>query len=599
MTDERFDNKIRGLMIELVDATPPAPSWESIRAQVDGPAVITDELAGTITHDRDAVTQTPPGRVATTPADVLADDDLPTYAAPTSERRRPRWRPLAAGAGAIGVLAGGAFAYASLVDDDGAATPEAAVEAFVESVAAEDAIGAFESLPPSERTLLLDTAQDLATEAERLGMTESLELSDVEGFDFEVQGLALETEELGDGVVAVHIDGQLVSQSTGAELPLGPAILDNIEDSSLQDFDAAVSDLRRIFAEEDVFVVAIEEDGRWHTSAWYTIAEYIRRADDQPVPSFGTSPVAPLGSESPEAVVRTFVEAMNRGDLNTALALGLPGESRVLYDYVPLFFDEAQAGAAEFEPPSIDRLDLSVSGDGDVRSVRIDAYDFVWTSEDGTSRSAYIDDCVISSFEAAPGNNFGDDYEERMCRDDAIAEGALPLDWDLSTGVQYVTVEQDGRWYLSPVRTIGQSLVDGARQIPDAASATELFEGAGALPFFNRILSLYSGVNYGFFPMSAVTMGGTCFESVDSEGNTFEECSDGGSFEGTGVPVDEDGVPIGVSTTVVGPVTPTTAVQATVPGFTTFPEDSTVPQETTVPPETTGAGSDTTLAPPD
>lgn len=536
MTDDRLDTKIRALVVELVDSTPAAPTWESIHAQL-----------GTQPHRAPIETThtAPAGRADD--ADPLGD--LTDYARPEDRRRKPRWRPLAAGGGAVGILVGGAFAYASFIDNDGSATPEAAVEQFVDSVTAEDAIGAFESLPPSERGVLTDAARDLAAEADRLTLSDGLELSDVDGFDFEVQGLTLEPETLGEDVVAVHIDGTLVSQSTGAELPLGPAVLDNLGDENLAAFDGGVADLQRVFAEEDVFVVAIREDGGWHASAWYTLAEYIRRATDQPMPAFGTTAIQPVGAGSPEEAVRSFVIAVHSGDLGGAIALGLPGESRVLYDYGPIFLDDVQQSAAEQEMQfTLDDLQLAVEGEGDVRSVTVTSYAATTTDFIGTYRSSYADGCLHSSLTPTPGADW-EGYDERTCRDEALAEDTLPLEWDLGVGSSYVVVQQDGRWYISPARTVANSVTSGLRLIPDANAADQLLAHSGVWALYSRVINLYGGVGAFPYPPGIVFNGEDCVAaSVNENGETISEpCS----FDAVGTPIDENGNPIEVPMTMV------------------------------------------------
>lgn len=533
MTDERLDTQIRALMIELVDSTPPAPTWESIQAQLD-PAAIHTAVATDVITDAPAPERAAPGAIA---EPVRNDDDrLPTYIH-GEEGHKPRWRPIAGAMGAVGVLVGGSFAFASLTQDDGATTPEAAVEQFVEAVADEDALGALEALPPSERELLADAFQDIAGEAERLGATQGLELGDVDGFDFEINDMTLEPEQLGEGIVAIHIDGTLTSSSTGAELPLGQMIRDTLVDSdAISSFEEGVGNLPEVFADEDVFIVAIEEDGGWHASSWYTIAEYIRRAEGKPLPTFGGGAIPAIGAATPEEATRTLIEGISEGNLQGVLQLGLPGESRVLYDYGPLFLPDAQeAYGTDPIDLTINSIDLEVQGDGSVRTVVIKGYDYTTTyvSEDGeeTVRTVTSGDCFDITSTSPYNDPPGSTETTRSCRDDLIADGELTaLDWELATHARVVVVEQDGRWFVSPVRTVSTSIIDGLRLIPDTETARTFFDRGGIYSLFPGSLFNLYGFG-GYYPISSSST-----ETFNEDGEVVEYPPAGENYT-----VDEDG----------------------------------------------------------
>jgi hypothetical protein len=367
----------------------------------------------------------------------------------------------------------------------------------------------------------------------------------------------------------VHVDGTLVSQTTGAELPVGESVrnlLTNTSDgnSGMQDFENAVDELQGIFDREDVFVVAIEEDGGWHVSTWYTIAEYIRRAQDQPLPTFGGTVVPPVGAASPDEAVQGFIQAALGGDLQGALQLALPGESRVLYDYGPLFLDEARQSTVDAPRNlTINSLDLVDSGEGDTRTVSLRGYDYTYSDSYGTQRQAFDGDCYTFEYDLvdeAPD-------ESRSCRADALAEGTLPVEWDMSVGADYVVVQQDGRWYISPVRSVATTVLNGARGVPDAATARQAVERSGLwLLFPGRLFNLVGG--YGNMLSTATGSGYSCYTEIDPDGNETEVCEDTvtTTYDETGVPIDEDGNPLPemTATTVVMTAETTVASPATV-----------------------------------
>jgi hypothetical protein len=519
MTDDRLDTKIRGLMIEIVDSTPTAPTWESIAADLaHGASTSTAEGADAprTAAGRTGVATIPGVDPDTSPNPVVrpgartadpTDGDvrgLPAYTPRPDDPHRNRWRPLVIILGFLGALGGGTFAYTSLTQDDGAASPEAAVERFVDALTGADVIGALESLPPSERTPVVDLARDAARESERIGLTRDLELGDVSGFELTVTELSLRPEPLGEGVVAVHLDGTLTARGIGADLPLGDAVLDAIGGATgLGDFAASVADLEGMWADEDVFVVALHEGDGWHVSAWYTVAEYLRRAEGAPLPAFGAGPVAPVGATSPEAAVREMMESFSAGDIEGFVSMLEPREARVLYDYLPVFdlggIDESTRSDLETNEfhhvieliTEITDLTVDVTGSGSQRVAAVVGYEMVQTSSDDSMGSTVVSfdgDCVRSQQEFRfDDQSEPERHDSTSCRADALAQGYTPAQWDLMVRQEYLVVELDGRWFVRPAASVAHALIAGLDAL---SSAEQVVEDGGAFRLFSQFWSV-------------------------------------------------------------------------------------------------------------
>jgi hypothetical protein len=411
----------------------------------------------------------------------------------------------------LAVVTAGVFAFSWLTAGDGASSPEAAVDQLFGAIEDEDPIGALEALAPGERKVLREPFEDIVGELQRLGILDEFDLRQVPGTSFSVEDLRYETTSLTDEVVVVEVvDGTIVTRFAPDDLPLGPVVRDQVgdddESGSLGEPESTVV----AFADDPMELVAIKEDGGWHVSLAYTIAETVRGDSDTPLSELGAGP-DPVGGTGPEEVVRDLVDAAVDLDAARAVTLLPPDEMRSLYDYAPLFLPEANEAAArareEGTAITVSDLELSVEGDGSVRRVRFEAYDIEMVDEYSTSRVAYDGECTTSTttYDYSRSEAFYDDYgtdpsepteqtdEFRYCRGDDLDDepylGGL-LDLGFVSSISEVepgltVVEIDGRWYVSPVRSILDSVVEvlEAMSPEDVTELTDFFGTSGSARF--------------------------------------------------------------------------------------------------------------------
>lgn len=410
------------------------------------------------------------------------------------------------------VLAATTFAVVALTRPDGAGSAEEAVEQLFASIEAEDAIGVMESLPPGERDVLIEPVVQTVGELQRLGIFESFALEDVPGADIEVEGLTLSATNLGPGVTKVRVTGGSITGTViPDEVPIGPRTRELAERQG-EGIDIQADSSTEDLGDSDLELVAIEEDGGWHVSLFYTIAE-AARGDDQPLPQFGGELIAPIGADSPEGAVRGLLDAGLALDLASVVGHLPPDEMRVAYDYVPLFLDDADSAADDARDAGfqakVERLDLRAEGDGDTRRVTIDALDVSGGDDETTARYAWDGTCTTVEFTAPDfSGSFGEfdpdtgefvepDSSElerttnrvEVCTDgrrtitedgeevdlDEYPEMSLfPGTFDPTFGQAITVVEHDGRWYVSPVRTIADSMLGALRGL-DGSEIDEFF----------------------------------------------------------------------------------------------------------------------------
>ncbi len=410
---------------------------------------------------------------AGTPPPGGGDSPSP-YAKPDPSSKRPR--AIALGVGVAAIAAAGVFAAVTLGGSEGSASPEEAVERLFNAVGDEDIIGVLEALPPGERSALRPGLEEMADELKRLGLvSDDLDLGAVDGLDFEVEGLTLASEEVGPGVAGVRITGGTITSSTSPDqLPIGSALRDIFgegEDGGGEgDLGLEPETTTEDLASDDAVFVTVEEDGGWHVSLAYSVAEAARTGAGLDVPDFGQG-VEPEGAESPEAAVRGVLDAIIGLDARRLVAFTPPDEMRALHDYAPLFLGDAEQAAAELQEQesidiTIDSLDLEPEVEGDVAQVRITGFEASGTIPlVGPFTAAYDGNCFSYEAEGAA---------EEFCADELQPPGA-----PFSQELVLTTVERDGEWYLSPTRTIVEQFLSTLRALDreDIENFESLFGG--------------------------------------------------------------------------------------------------------------------------
>ena len=455
---------------------------------------------------------------------------LPTYAAPpplpgsSAVVGKRRSRAALAILSVTAVLAASTFAIIALSRPDGAGSPEEAVQNLFAALEQEDAIGVMEALPPNERAVLVEPMVATVSELQRVGLLDSFTRDDVPGADIEVTGLTLASTNLGEGITSVRVTGGAITGTVVPdEVPIGSRLRELIEGERGEPVQIESATETESLADAELELVTVEEDGGWHVSLFYTIAEQAR-GGDTPLPQFGAG-LTPIGADSPEDAARQLIQAGVDLDVERAIGYLPPDEMRVLYDYGPLFVDEAREDADEARADgftsALDRLDVHSEGDGDVRRVTIDHLDAVFADDEESARITHDGSCtaiestgpdytgtfVELDEDGGIGGSGGGRTEPTgtsTTRVESCADGTRTVTIDgeetdqdeygypsgygvsglflgsgqtsLSEGL--TVVERDGRWYVSPVRSVFDSLLSGLGGL-DSTGVEELVESLG------------------------------------------------------------------------------------------------------------------------
>jgi hypothetical protein len=408
----------------------------------------------------------------------------PVMAPPSS---RPGWfgRGIALAAAAVLVGGGGYLAINAASADGGADSPRGALDGALAALSDQDLIGAAEFVEPTERETMIDAGFAVVEELIRLEVfDDSLDLASVDGIDLEFDDVEIRTDEVRPGLAHLFIVGGTASTALdGAAVPYGSLITDRVDRDDLAIEERQTEEM----SPSDLPIVAVERNGRWYLSLWYTAAENARLEAGQPLPS-PSDRLSVIGAETPEGAVEDFVGAVEQLDLSAMIGMLDPLEASALYDYGSLFVGDGQRAADDFlrEVRSdgwsweVTGLDLRAETDGAQATVFIDRLDVTAGSDEVsfgasftadrvevTIESPEVDldyvvegDCMVVTYDEGYGPE-----TEQMCTDELLADTGLG---GLASGAMggITTIDDfgivvrnvDGRWFISPIRT-GSSLM--------------------------------------------------------------------------------------------------------------------------------------------
>lgn len=374
--------------------------------------------------------------------------------------------------GVLAIGAAGVFAVNQMSSDNqgGAASPEELGEAVMASLDQEDFLGVIDLLLPGERETFGEPMEEMFSELRRLEvLDDGASLDDVDGFDLVLEDRSVSVAGTNvDDIANITMRADASVSVNGEELPIGNLLLDNFSEAfeevdSVQESESGL--------EFEFPVTAVEEDGRWYLSAMYSIAENARQAAGMgDIPEVG---VEPLGGESPEAAIGVILDGVQELDLSAIIGGINPNEASALQRYAPLFLDEAQAALDEI-PVTMEFSDMQyrISGDGDTRSVFLDAFKLHGEVRDPSGQStetvpfdvSYADGCYTAQaegeeVEACANEEGGLDqlgsFLAEFGADEAFDElNALYEDILSDYEQPGITVKQvDELWYVSPIAT--------------------------------------------------------------------------------------------------------------------------------------------------
>ncbi len=390
---------------------------------------------------------------------------------------RAWWARSAAVASAVALVTLGSVAVVVAANkDDGAPDPGAAAEVMFGALARGDALGALEALPPTERRAIAPYLPRLVSELQRLGLLPALSLTGVlggTGGDLRVEGLTTSSEDWGQETARVRVTGgRLVGRMGPVELPERTRGL--VHDATGFDLPAPGEPVDVDLAARRTSVLAVKEGGGWHLSLYQTIVDLVVDPTG-PRPARPGAPAA-IGSNTPEESAPDLWKAISDLDVGRLFSLFDGDEQRALYQAQPLFLPALRRDAGRwvedegfgFPPPTVE---VSVEGTGPERIVRITRFDAKWRDRLDTVRVQYNGTCALWEHRATFGDPNADPATFQHCDGDVTT----PIDTSVTgsrthqltawTGLgrafpTFVVRERNGRWFISPTRSVLQTLIE-------------------------------------------------------------------------------------------------------------------------------------------
>lgn len=349
---------------------------------------------------------------------------------------------------------------------NGVASPEAAVTQFFDSLGNEDFLGAAELMEPTERRTMVNPGIEMVGELKRLGVVaDGMDLAAVPGIDMQFDNMSYVPQSLGGNgdIVRVQVNGTVTTAGDAAQLPYGSLITDNVPADVLAEMTSAGEEAMEDSVEsiDDLGVVAVQRDGGWYVSLWYSVAEGIRRDSNvEGLPAFGQGPT-PTGGETPEDAVWALATAAENLSVSEMIGAMDPQEAAALYDYANLFLAEAQAEidsevAKAGTTVDVTRIDMRSETDGDSGQVWVDGMAFEVSVDGEQIKVDTAAECIVEIVSAGSCEISSSDMDEMGM--------AGTLSQDSSIRVHRV----DGRWYLSPMATIMEPMLEQVRNLEKA-----------------------------------------------------------------------------------------------------------------------------------
>jgi len=378
------------------------------------------------------------------------------------------------------VAAAGIYLFAIKDSSDvasptGQASPQASVTALFNTLSNSDPIGLADQLDPAEAALFTDLNTDIITELKRLEVLSPAASTDsMTGTTITVSGLTMDgtDETINDHLRIVKLTGGTVTvASDPSAIPLSEsfkqAFGDEIDQAQPQSQTVNIADAVKDNDGEPIRVATVKRGDQWYVSLFYTIADNAVHEAGLANP---TSSIDPDGQASASDAVNKFIERSSKGDLAGVIALLPPDEMGVLHDYGQVIVDQADAGdlstsaqdlGLTFSDVAWEESDvtggkklsvksMTVTADGQTVTIRRDAAKGSLTVKLPDQPEVTLDAETIDTYlEDAIGST---DLDPQ-------ALDIIKREFKQVIGLGIVTVEVDGKWYVSPIRSVSDIFV--------------------------------------------------------------------------------------------------------------------------------------------
>ncbi len=379
------------------------------------------------------------------------------------------------------VAAAGIYFFAirdtNQVASTGAKSPQESVTALFTTLGNSDPIGLADQLDPVEAKLFTDLNSDLITELKRLGvLSEAASADSMTGTSISVSGLTFAgaDESINDNLHIVQLTGGTITiASDPTKIPLGDKIKNafgtEIDQAQPQSQTVNIADAVAENGGQPIRVATVKRGDQWYVSLFYTIADNAVHQAGLPNPTVADR-IPDEGKDTPELAVQAFVDAASTGSIENVIKVLSPDEMGVLHDYGKLLID--QAGTGDLTSGMSD-LGVTISNPtwvvGDVTGGKKVSIESLTITAGGQTAAITRDPDAGSVTLAAPGQdpivldeNSIDSFLSDSVGSDQLTPELLKIikqEFKQIIGIGIVTVQVDGKWYVSPIRSFSDIFV--------------------------------------------------------------------------------------------------------------------------------------------
>lgn len=378
------------------------------------------------------------------------------------------------------------FAFSSAAA--GAPTPREAALNLVSALSNNDVVGLFDGLAPAEAAVAKDYLVESLDELKRLGVIKpEAKPEQITGVAFTAEQLVFDDaaeEKVNDHLsITKLVDGTVTVSSDWNQIPLTEKFLKKAFPDGLPRSETRTIDISDEIAKENdgkpIRIATVKVDGEWYPSLFYSIADAALQDEGLQWPA---QPIGAAGANSPDEAVKQLVNAAVRADVRRLIELTPPDEMAVLHDAGQLLIDAAEgAGAADATIS-----DLQTKVEDVVGGKRVSITKLTVTEDDETV-TVQMDGNCVSITESADTEKFcGADLAELLAEfaefgGDQLTDAQLGAIERVAVGYLHtglVTTEVDGKWYVSPARSLGDISTGFLRELRpgDLETLIELFD---------------------------------------------------------------------------------------------------------------------------
>ncbi|SDC18358.1 flagellar basal body protein FliL [Actinokineospora iranica] len=364
----------------------------------------------------------------------------------------------------------------------GAESPTAAATSLVNAIGQGDVAGLLTGLAPAERDLMTVLNSEVTKELQNLNVYKSdVDPNKIQGFELKAENLQFDeagAEKVNDHLTITKlVGGKVTVSSDTSKLPLTEEFVDLAFPRGLpserQTETVDIAEQVKKNGGDPIRIATVKVDDEWYPSLFYTIADYALAEEDLEWPK---QSIPANGADSPGAAVRKLADAALDADLTKVIEVLPPDEMAVLHDVGPVLVD--MLGNERPSGVKITKLETETQ---DVEgATKVLLTEVVAEAEGETVRVTKDGECYAAEFQGDRQQFCADDLAKeiggsRMKSDAKKALTNLVKGMMTNTGV--VTTQVDGKWYVSPIRSVTDVAVTALKSL-DAADVKALVKMA-------------------------------------------------------------------------------------------------------------------------